>query len=318
MNELTKENIMNNAENVMDSAKNAMNSAKEVLTNTINEFSSPKMVETTDKSFLDSNGIIAKVVFLILVVIIYIILFYIVVYLISYFIAVPSNPFLINGQVQGTTLISIPQNPSDRTSKTIIRSNNRPTGIEFTWVVWLNYKDSIYNDKHSPVFVKGDIGTPESSYCSINNCPGVYFGKKSDTSPNTLHILIDTPSSPAMNNNTNSPIIKIENLPTDTYFHLAIRCQNTYIDIYVNGTLVKRQNLMNVPKQNFYNVNVCPSGGFNGTLSNLQYFDKALTVVEINTIVQNGPNQKDIKSNNPFSAIIPNTISTSWYNSFLY
>jgi hypothetical protein len=321
MNALTKENIMNNAENIMDSAKNAMNSAKDVLTNTINDFSSPKMVETTDKSFLDSNGIIAKVVFLILVVIIYIILFYIVVYLISYFIAVPSNPFLINGQVQGTTLISIPQNPSDTTSKTIIRSNNRPSGIEFTWVVWLNYKDSIYNDKYSPVFVKGDISTPELSYCSINNCPGVYFGKKTDTSPNgpnTLHILIDTPSSPAINNNTNSPIIKIENLPTDTYFHLAIRCQNTYIDIYINGTLVKRQNLMNVPKQNFYNVNVCPSGGFNGTLSNLQYFDKALTVVEINTIVQNGPNQKDIKSNNPFSAIIPNTISTSWYNSFLH
>lgn len=310
MSDLTKENIMNNAEN-------AMNSAKDVLTNTINDFSSPKMVETTDKSFLDSNGIIAKVVFLIMVVIIYIILFYIVVYLISYFTAPPSNPFLVNGQVQGTTLISIAQNPADTASKTIIRSNNRQTGIEFTWVVWLNYKESIHDSKYSPVFVKGDISTPDLSYCSINNCPGVYFGKKLDTSPNTLHILIDTPSTPATNN-TNSPIIKIDNLPTDTYFHLAIRCQNTYIDIYINGTLVKRQNLMNVPKQNFYNVNVCPSGGFNGTLSNLQYFDKALTVVEINTIVQSGPNQKDIKLNNPFSAIIPNTISTSWYNSFLH
>lgn len=309
MSELTKENIMNNAEKTINNVKN-------VLNNTINDFSSPKTLETTDKSFLNSNGFIAKVVFLILVVIIYIIFFYIVVYLIDYFTSVPSNPFLINGQVEGTTLISIPQNPSNTSSKTIVRSNNRPTGIEFTWVVWLNYKDSIKDGVYSPVFVKGDISTPDLSYCSINNCPGVYFGKKTDTMPNALHILIDTPSSQAINN-TNIPIIKIDNLPIDTYFHLAIRCQNTYIDIYINGTLVKRQNLMNVPKQNYYNVNVCPNGGFSGTLSNLQYFDKALTVVEINNIVQNGPNQKAIKTGNPFSSILPNTISTSWYNSFL-
>lgn len=318
MNELTRETVMDNAQNVMDSAKNTMNNAKNVLTNTISEFSSPKTVETTDKSFLDSNGIIAKVVFLILVVIIYIILFYVVVYLISYFTASPTNPLIINGQVEGTTLISVPQNPSDTSSKTIVRSNNRATGIEFTWVVWLNYKNSVHADKYSPVFVKGDISTPDLSYCSINNCPGVYFGRKDDTEPNKLRVLIDTPSSPATSN-ANVPIITIDNLPVETYFHLAIRCQNTYIDIYINGTLVKRQNLMNVPKQNYYNVNVSPCGGFSGTLSNLQYFDKSLTVVEINAIVQNGPNQKSIKSNNnPFSSIIPNNISTSWYNSFLH
>ena len=306
MSELTTEKVAN-----------AMNSAKTLLNNTISDFSSPKSVETTHKPFLDSNGIIAKVVFLILVVIVFAMLFYIVTYLISYFTAVPSNPMLINGQIPGNTLISIPQNPTDTTSKTIVRSNNRPTGIEFTWCVWLNYKESLHDNKYSPVFVKGDISTSDMSYCSINNCPGVYFGKKTDAVPNTLHILMDTPSTPAVNNSNNIPVIKIENLPIDTYFHLAIRCQNTYIDIYINGTLVKRQNLMNVPKQNYYNVNVCPCGGYNGTLSNLQYFDKALTVVEINTFVQSGPNQKDIKSN-PFSSVIPNTISTSWYNSFLH
>jgi hypothetical protein len=127
---------------------------------------------------------------------------------------------------------------------------------------------------------------------------------------------MDTASQSATKNDPVS-IIQIPNLPVNTYFHLAIRCQNTYIDIYINGTLLKRQNLMNVPKQNYYNVNVCPAGGYSGTLSNLQYFDKALTVVEINTIVQTGPNQKDITTSNPCSSVLPNTISTSWYNSFL-
>ena len=293
---------------------NTMNNPQTAINNTMGEFSSPQAVETTDKGFLDSNGIIAKVVFLIMVVIIFILLFFVIVNLIGYFTASPSNPLLVNGQINANKLVSISQNPANSASKLIMRSNNRPTGIEFTWSVWLNYQDSINENKFSPVFVKGDVSDSFGEYCSINNGPGVYFGKKGAGS-NTLYILMDTASKSATINDPVS-IIQVPNLPTSTYFHLGIRCQNTYIDIYINGTLIKRQNLMNVPKQNYYNVNVCPSGGFSGTLSNLQYFDKALTVVEINTIVQSGPNQKDITSN-PFTSILPNTISTSWYNSFL-
>ena len=291
-----------------------LNNPQTALNNTMGEFSSPQAVETTDKGFLDSNGIIAKLVFLIMVVIIFILLFFVIVNLIGYFTASSSNPLLVNGQINANTLVSISQNPANSASKPIMRSNNRPTGIEFTWSVWLNYKDSISDKKFSPVFVKGDISDSFGEYCSINNGPGVYFGKKGPGS-NTLFILMDTAAKSATKNDPVS-FIQVPNLPISTYFHLGIRCQNTYIDIYINGTLVKRQNLMNVPKQNYYNVNVCPSGGFSGTLSNLQYFDKALTVVEINTIVQSGPNQKDITSNS-FTSILPNTISTSWYNSFL-
>jgi len=291
-----------------------MNNPQTVFNNTMGEFSSPQAVETTDKGFLNSNGIIAKVVFLIIVVIVFILLFFVIVNLINYFTASPSNPLLINGQINANKLVSISQNPANSASKPIMRSNNQPTGIEFTWSVWLNYQDSINKDKFSPVFVKGDISDSTGEYCSINNGPGVYFGKYGSGS-NALYILMDTASQSATKNAPIS-IIQIPNLPVSTYFHLAIRCQNTYIDIYINGTLVKRQNLMNVPKQNYYNVNVCPNGGFSGSLSNLQYFDKSLTVVEINTIVQNGPNQKDITSNS-LTSIIPNTISTSWYNSFL-
>jgi len=293
---------------------NAMENIQGSLNKTMDQFSSPAAVETQNASFLDSNGIIAKVVFLIMVVIIFILLFFVIVNLISYFTASPANPLLINGQINANKLVSVSQNPANSESKTILRSNNRATGIEFTWSVWLNYDDSISETKYSPVFVKGDISDSTNAYCSINNGPGVYFGKKG-TGSNTLYILMDTASESATKNDPVS-IIKIPNLPISTYFHLAIRCQNTYIDIYVNGTLLKRQNLMNVPKQNYYNVNVCPSGGYSGTLSNLQYFDRALTVVEINSVVQSGPNQKDI-TKSPFNAILPNTISTSWYNSFL-
>ena len=291
------------------------NNIQTAINNTIGDFSSAGQVDTADKGFLESNGIIAKLVFLVLVVIVFVVLFFISIRLIGYFTTNDNNPLLINGQVNGTTLVAISQNPANSASKTIQRSNNRATGIEFTWCVWLNYNDSISETKYSPVFVKGDISDPPGEeYCSINNGPGVYFGKKGSGS-NKLHILMDTASQSATENDPVS-IIKIPNLPVSTYFHLAIRCQNTYIDVYINGTLIKRQNLMNVPKQNYYNVNVCPCGGFSGTLSNLQYFDKALSVVQINTMVQSGPNQKQIAAL-PFSALTPNTISTSWYNSFL-
>jgi hypothetical protein len=302
---------------------NIMNNPQVALNNAMSGFSSPQAVETTDKGFLNSNGIIAKVVFLIMVVIIYVILFFIVVNLISYFTSPSGSPLLINGQIDGTKLVSIPQNPANSSSKPIMRSNNRATGIEFTWAVWLNYADSISENKYSPVFVKGDISTPNLPYCSINHGPGVYFGKKinsADTvsrTDNVLYILFDTPTTSAIASEDSPSIIVIPNLPVNTYFHLAIRCQNTYIDIYINGTLVKRQNLMNVPKQNYYDLHVCPNGGFNGKLSNLQYFDKSLTVVEINSIVQYGPNQRDMISGSAYTVSMPNIISTSWYNSFL-
>ena len=268
---------------------------------------------------MDSNGIIAKIVFLILVIIVFVILFFIVVKLIGYFSQPANNPMLVNGQINATKTIVIKQNPSDTSSKTLIRSNNESSGIEFTWSVWLSLSpDGVGQEStplwHSPIFVKGDASLQNNGvnqYSSLNNGPGVYFGKPS--APNHLFILMDTVDTPAIN--SSNLVIDISNLPTN-YFHLAIRCQNTYIDAYINGTLVKRHNLLNVPKQNYYDVHVCPYNGYNGLLSNLQYFSRALNVIEINQIVRSGPNTKDV-TQVVYEPEMINSISTSWYNSFL-
>ena len=295
-------------------------SVTESLTNTMNSFSQPGEVNTTSTGFLDSNGIIAKIVFLIMVILIFIILFFLTVKLIGYFMQPSPNPIIVNGQINGTKQIIVPQNPGNKSSIMVSRSNNQATGIEFTWSIWLNISKSgsagstITPDWHSPIFVKGDVSLPNdgvNQFCSLNNGPGVYFGKPSD--PNHLYILMDTVETPAIS----SPalVIDIPNLPTD-YFHLAVRCQNTYIDAYINGNLVKRHNLMNVPKQNYYDIAVAPYNGFNGSLSNLQYFNYGLSVIDINKIVKAGPNMKDItQSSAPSNAV--NAVSTQWYNSFL-
>jgi len=290
------------------------------LTNTMNSFSQPSQVNTTNSSFLDSNGIIAKIVFLIMVILIFIVLFFLAVKLIGYFLEPSQTPMLINGQIDGTGQVIITQNPSTKSSIPVTRSNNQATGIEFTWSVWLKLNktgsagSSVTPNWHSPIFVKGDISLPNNGsneYCSLNNGPGVYFGKPSD--PNHLYILMDTVQTPAIS--SSNLVIDIPNLPAE-YFHLAVKCQNTYIDVYINGNLVKRANLMNVPKQNYYDIAVSPYNGFNGKLSNLQYFNYGLSVIELNKIVKAGPNTKDI-TKTPYNADSTNAISTQWYNNFL-
>ena len=303
----------------MNTTGEALSNATASVSETMDSFSNPAEVQTTNSSFLDSNGIIAKVVFLIMVVLVFLLLFFLIVKLIGYFAQAPANPMLVDGQINGTKQMMISQNPANKASKTIARSNNKATGIEFTWSVWLrisnNTASSIVTPNwHNPIFVKGDASLTNNGtnkFASLNNGPGVYFGKPSD--PNHLYILMDTVDTPAIE----SPalVIDISNLPTD-YFHLAIRCQNTYIDAYINGNLVKRQNLMNVPKQNYYDVAVCPMNGFNGLLSNLQYFSSALSVIDINSIVRKGPNTKDITQASYTSNSV-NAISTAWYNSFI-
>jgi hypothetical protein len=297
-------------------------------TNAINksmeEFTSPTAVNTTNEGFLNSNGVIAKVVFLIMVVIVFIVLFVISIRLIGYFLSPSPNPIIIDGQITGNRSKTITQNPANSLAQ-ILRSNNEASGIEFTWAVWLYYIGSIGDTKYSPVFVKGDCSAPsESEFCSINNGPGVYFGKDGKGS-NSMYILMDSVNTAAVPTKTidtidinalPANIIVVPNVPTNNYFHLAVRCRNSYIDVYINGTVVKSQNLMNVPKQNYYDLVVCPKTGFSGYLSQLQYFSKALSVVEINSIVQKGPNLKDANQLN-LGTSMPSNISTSWYNSFL-
>ena len=293
--------------------------AENTFNNTMDDFSSADNVQSTDAGFLNSNGIIAKIVFLIMVAIVFVMAFYAISQLIGYFSGPAKHPLFINGQINANNPIVISQNPTNPKSQLISRSNNENSGIEFTWSVWINYNSSNKLNGYSAVFVKGECGADTTSkLCSINNGPGVYFAPSSDPQSNTLVIIMDTiNSNPKLElTEENASVIKVPNLPVGDYYHLAIRCRNTYIDVYINGTVVKTQNIMNAPKQNFYDLNICPCGGFNGNLSNLQYFSKSLNVVEINSIVQKGPNTTDLNKTT-YGGPSSIGISTSWYNSFL-
>jgi len=269
----------------------------------LNEFSSTTNTGGTSE-FTDSNGIIAKFAFFIIAIIMFLIALNLGIRLISYFMKPSSTVYIIKGMISGTSKKVVSQDPKDKESKLIRRSNNGITGLEFTWSVWLRL-DGIPKTSgtgYQNVFVKGDG--------KMTNAPGVYI---SDVS-NNLRIMMDTASKYSVNDKTPSTqIIDIPNIPMKKFFHLIIRCQNKYLDVYINGLVVYRTNLINVPLQNYDNVIVCNDNGFDGKLSNLIYYERALNSVDINALAYAGPDLTDADGSNSGGNVGSTYLSTLWY-----
>jgi hypothetical protein len=284
-----------------------VDSASNALSGTFNEFSNQASAAagaTTD--FLTANTIIAKFAFILLVLVVFLILFNLGVSIVGYFSEPSSDPYIINGMIDGNMSKVIPQDPKQTNAIPIYRSNDQSKGMEFTWSSWL-YLSDLGKDagKYQHVFSKGDGNIDSNTNLStVNNGPGLYISPMD----NKLHIIMNTVSSTDPNTT-----IDIDNIPIQKWFHVALRLQNTVLDVYVNGVVVNRLLLNNTPKQNYGNVYVCQNGGFSGKLSNLRYYSRALNVFEINNIVSSGPNMKVASDMKPIGGF--DYLSTQWYTS---
>ena len=87
--------------------------------------------------FLQSNSLVAKVCFLILVIIIFIIAVKLGTRFLQWVVTPTGSPILINGLRDGKKMAIIEQDPRIPGSIPIQRSVNEREGIEFTWSVWL-------------------------------------------------------------------------------------------------------------------------------------------------------------------------------------
>lgn len=259
------------------------------------------------KDFLNSSSIVARLSFLLLIIFIFIILLKISMSILKRILfRINNNLILIDGTIDAKkTSITIPQNPSSNGAITINRSINSPSGIEFTWSVWIFVNDITSTDsKYKHIFSKGNnIDVQNNGLYFPNNAPGMYIY------PNTNDLLIVMNTYETINEE-----ITIKDIPIGKWLNIIIRCRDKILDIYINGTITKSVTLNGVPKQNYGDVFVAMNGGFDGNISELRYYDYAVGLNEISGLSTMGPNLS-ISSSNSASLLLRSAdyLSLRWY-----
>ena len=298
----TSEGVSAAASNVSDNIANASTYVEDSLST----FGDADVVGTST-DFLNSNTLVAKFCFILLVLIGFMILVNLGVKIIGYFMKPKGSPYLISGTMNAANEVIIYQDPKNADSIPILRSNNQNMGIEFTWCLWIYINDTATSPQYSLIFNKGNATYGDNGIATVNNGPGLYL----DNSGNNLEIVMNTV---AISNPEET--ITIKDVPLRKWFHCAIRIENTALDVYINGSIVSRNILQDVPKQNYQNVNVCKNGGFNGNIADLQYFDKAISIFQLNNIVSWGRNTNAANAAGSSDATgFPYYLSNLWYSS---
>ncbi len=185
-----------------------------------------------------------------------------------------SNPILIDGTKNGKQAMVISQDPNHTNYVPINRSVNKE-GIEFSYSCWFVISDLTYKQgewKH--MFHKGN----STSY--PNRAPGVWIHPTN----NTIRIYMNTMKEIL-------EYVDIDNIPLRKWVHMSIVVKNRTLSIYINGFLKISKELSSLPRQNYGNVWVNLFGGFDGYVSQLQYFDHALQSEDIEEAVMKGPAQ---------------------------
>lgn len=301
------EAIKNSLSSTVDNISNSVSNMQNTLNNTVGDFSQKSIVGASEE-FLNSNTIIAKFVFIIFVLIVFMFLVNLGISIMGYFMQSSTTPYLINGIINGNNGVILTQDPINVNSIPISRSNNQTTGIEFTWSIWLLITSPNTKPGYQHIFNKGDANY-NSNGLSVVNGPGLYLKQvdSNSSNQNVLHVIMDTIDG-------NSQTMDISGVPMNKWFHLALRMENKVLDAYVNGTAYSRAILSAVPKQNYYDINVGQNAGFYGSISNLRYFNYALTAPAINSIVASGANTTTSSSALQASNIYAAVLSNIWYS----
>ena len=269
-----------------------------------NSFSTTNKTMFNFRDLLDSDSLVLKIAFLLLVLFAFVVLLKLGVIVMGYIFKANASPHLINGTVDATQMLVYHQDPSKNDAITLYRSVNENDGIEFTWSVWIYIDNLQYLEgQYRHIFHKGNGNLESSGLISPNNAPGLYIAP--DT--NSLVVVMNT-------FNVINEEITVPNIPLNKWVNVIIRCQNTVLDVYINGTITRSLQLNSVPKQNYGNVFVAMNGGFDGYISNLWYHNYALGTAAIQNIVRKGPNTNMINSSGSgMNDTTYNYLSLRWF-----
>ena len=279
--------------------------------------------------FANSTSVVAQFAFLILVLIVFVILARLVVDLVAWIFSPSPNPVVLPGTIDGTSEKIIPTEPGVEGAIPILRSDNDPQGLEFTWSVWIFVAPATFGGAEtqpkcqntgetlSPpihrVFNKGNTAVVAAAtelgdvapvgLAYPNNCPGLYI----DSETNDMRVYVNTFGAVYEE-------VKIESIPVEKWFNVVIQCIQRNLDVFVNGRLVKRHTLSGLPVQNYAPVNVGSASGIIGKISDLRYFSTPLGLADISAIVRRGPDLTVHREDESLSSAEgSNYLANRWY-----
>lgn len=212
--------IQSGVSGIQSSVSGIQSGISDKVSNTLNSgFGSSTDLGGASSEFLNSNSIISKFVFLLLVLIVFIMLLNLGVYLISYFIRPDRSPYVVKGLINANRKITISQDPKNSNSVTIYRSNNEDKGIEFTWTVWL-YFDGLPSGAAKHIFSKGTGSQQKGpSVTLVKQNTDSASDPTAKTGTGAIRIDMDTVIA---NDPDNGPVF-IKNVPLNRWFNIAIR-----------------------------------------------------------------------------------------------
>lgn len=269
--------INDTGKKIQDTAKKATEAVSKHVGNVGNYFK--------NDLFAENPGILAQVIQGFLAVLILFIIIEVCKLAYKKYVAMSnSNPFILPKNSDGGYTYSADrqhiihqdpkaQNAGDESIKTLQRSKDQNSGIEFTYLFWINvskWDEKVMGWKH--VFHKG---TQEGEPL---RCPAVWLHPVR----NSMRIYMNTMKSP-------NEYLDVDDIPIQKWICIGIAVKQNKLDVYINGNIIKSKTFSSPVKQNYGDVYVTNQGGFDGYISRLRYFNNYITYSQLRDFLIAGP-----------------------------
>lgn len=138
------------------------------------------------KEFMESNSLVAKFAFILMVFIVLSVAIKFAIIGVSYLLLPSTSPYVLNGTANTEDMaITVTQDPSKKDSIFISRSTNEDGGLEYTWSAWFFINQvPVQKNQYSRIFSKGGQGTKSTTdgdgIYYPNNAPGMYIKFSND------------------------------------------------------------------------------------------------------------------------------------------
>ena len=178
----------------------------------------------------------------------------------------------------------------DATKKTVVAADNIKVGddgtVNYTWSVWIYISDWSYRLGEDKVIMRR--GTKKDA------CPLLSLGGTENTLTIKQSIHLDNDeygydSIPTSIDGSNQ-VCTIPNIPIQKWVCITVTLNGRDMDTYINGKLVKTCVLDNVahvdPNADLF---ITPGGGFQGNVSNVNYWASPISPQQAWNIYKHGP-----------------------------